>query len=85
MHTTSTKFAGFVFSTLTWFPRKGNTVSSSQFVQDNVPDKSSIFSGNLYTALLPNGISFSTILLLKISYFGFYNGLVSYHILVKDL
>ncbi len=58
---------------------------SSQFVKGNVPDESSIFSGNLYTALQSNSNSFSTVLLLKLSCFWFYNWLGTFHILVNDL
>lgn len=84
MHNASTKCTRFVFSTLTWFQRQGNSVPSNQFVQGNVPHKSSIFSGNLQTALQPNGISFSTVLLVQLSCFGFRNCLVNCHIL-QDL
>lgn len=47
---------------------------SSQFVQGNVSEVSSIFSGNLETAFQSYGKSFNSVLLLKLSCFRFYNG-----------
>lgn len=73
-----------VLSVLTWFNRKSNKVLSSKFVQGSVPDESSVFSGDLETALQSNGISFGTVLLVKLSCFG-YNGLGSCHIFINDL
>ena len=72
-------------SILTWFENDSNRVLSSQFVQRNVLDESSIFSGNLETALQSNCSSFNTVLLVKLSCFGFDYGLDNVHILVNDL
>lgn len=84
MHTASTNCTNIVYSVLTWFQRKSNRVASSQFVQDNVPDKTSIVSGNLQTSLQSNGNSFSTELLIKLN-FVFYNGLGICNIVLNDL
>lgn len=72
-----------VLSILTCFEGKSNRVLSSQFVQGNVLDVSSILNGNLETALQSN--SFSTVLLLKLNCFGSCNENGNCHILGNDL